>query len=105
MARLNSVEWLGDAQQAPESATALVGDMKILIPLAGLIDKEAEISRLEREIGKASGDFENCERKLSNEQFVARAPAAVVAKERKRLAESRSALDNLQEQLGRMQKL
>lgn len=79
--------------------------MKILIPLAGLIDKEAEVSRLEREISKARGELENCERKLSNQQFVARAPAAVVDKERKRLAESRSALDNLQEQLARMQEL
>jgi valyl-tRNA synthetase len=105
LARLSSVDWLTAGQEPPESATALVGELKILIPLGDLIDKEAEISRLTREIGKTRGELEKCQNKLANEQFIARAPAAVVAKERQRLEETQSALDRLQEQLERMRQL
>ncbi len=105
LAKLDSVDWRLDGQELPEAATALVGELKILIPLADLIDKSAEISRLEREIGKAANELRRCEQKLANEQFVDRAPAAVVAKERRRLENTRSALGKLEEQLGRMRRL
>jgi hypothetical protein len=70
---------LDDESDAPESAIALVGDMKILIPMAGLIDKDAELKRLDKEIGKLRGDIERIEKKLANPSFVDKAPAAVVA--------------------------
>ena len=101
LAKLDSVEWLTD-DQAPESATALVGDMKILIPLAGLIDKDAEIARLEKEIGKISANLEKSEAKMNNASFVDKAPEAVVAKERQRIDEMHTALKQLNEQLDKI---
>ncbi len=63
------------------SATALVGEMELLIPLAGLIDKEAEIARLEKEIDKKNKDLMRVTTKLDNPQFKANAPKEVVIQE------------------------
>jgi valyl-tRNA synthetase len=87
LAKLESIEWLDADSKAPESATALVGEMQILIPLAGLIDKEAELARLEKEIAKLSANLEKGHAKLQNSGFVDKAPAAVVEKERQRVAD------------------
>ena len=76
----------------------MVGEMQILIPLAGLIDKEAELARLEKEMGKLSINIEKGEAKLQNTGFVDKAPEAVVEKERQRLAELSKSLQQLQEQ-------
>jgi valyl-tRNA synthetase len=85
--------------KAPASATALVGKMEILIPLEGLIDKEAEIKRLDKEIAKLEKTIKQSAGKLSNENYTAKAPAEVVEKERTKLAEMEQALSQLQEQL------
>ncbi|MCG6868753.1 MAG: valine--tRNA ligase [Gammaproteobacteria bacterium] len=104
LAKTESVEWLpGD--DAPESATSLVGEMKILIPLAGLIDKQAELARLEKETGKLRSNLEKSEAKLRNAGFVECAPAAVVEKERARVAQMQSALAQLEAQADRIRKL
>jgi len=102
LARTESITVLDDATQAPETAIALVGEMKVLIPMAGLIDKEAELKRLDKEIERLSGDVKRTEGKLANPAFVDRAPAAVVEKERAKLAESAAAIAKLQEQRGRI---
>ena len=98
LARLESVELLAEGAEAPESATALVGSMKILIPMAGLIDKEAELQRLEKEIGKVEGEIKRLGGKLNNPKFVERAPEAVVAKEREKLEEMQTRQQQLIEQ-------
>jgi valyl-tRNA synthetase len=98
LGRVESIEWLGD-QDAPESATALIGDMKLLIPMAGLIDKEAEQARLGKELDRKRGDLERTENKLGNASFVDKAPAAVVDKEKAKAEELRSAISQLEEQL------
>ncbi|MEA3276643.1 MAG: valine--tRNA ligase [Pseudomonadota bacterium] len=98
LARTESVTVLNQDQHTPESAIALVGELKLLIPMAGLIDKEAELARLAKEIGKLNGDLERTEKKLANANFVDKAPQAVVQKERDKLAEQRAAVDKLQEQ-------
>ena len=100
--RIEDVTWLVAKDTAPESATALVGDMKLLIPLAGLIDKEAETIRLSKELEKKTGELERCEKKLANANFVDKAPAAVVDKERARASELQSAIASLQEQQRRI---
>ncbi len=100
--RIEDVTWLEAKDPAPESATALVGDMKLLIPLAGLIDKEAENIRLSKELEKRTGELERCEKKLANANFVDKAPAAVVDKERARASELQSAITSLQEQQRRI---
>jgi valyl-tRNA synthetase len=98
LAKLENVEWLESNADAPESATALLGEMQILIPLAGLIDKEAELARLEKEIGKLKINIDKGNAKLGNPGFVDKAPAAVVDKERTRVDELSVALTQLQEQ-------
>jgi len=105
LAKTDSVEIIGDGDDEPESAIALVGEMKVLIPLAGLIDKEAELTRLQKEIDKFNGEVKRLNGKLSNANFVDRAPEAVVQKERDKLTEAESALSNLQEQAEKIKDL
>ncbi|MDH5601876.1 MAG: class I tRNA ligase family protein, partial [Gammaproteobacteria bacterium] len=105
LARLESITWLKDTDEAPESATALVGDMKLLIPMAGLIDKDAELKRLNKEIEKLGKMIKQLEGKLANPGFTDKAPEAVVQKERDKLTESQTALDNLQQQKTKIETL
>ncbi|WP_072575434.1 valine--tRNA ligase [Suttonella ornithocola] len=74
---------------APESATAVVGNMNILIPLAGLIDKEAELARLDKEIEKLNKNMMRLEGQLNNEKFTAKAPAELVEQTRLQLAQDK----------------
>jgi valyl-tRNA synthetase len=101
LGRVESIEWLGDSE-APESATALVGDMKLLIPMAGLIDKEAEQTRLGKELDKKRADLQRTEGKLGNASFVDKAPAAVVDKERAKADDLRYAISQLEGQLAKI---
>lgn len=105
LAKLESIDWLEPDQQAPGSATSLVGDMSLLIPLAGLIDKNAELSRLRKNIQKLEQDAQRIEGKLGNDNFVEKAPAAVVAREKTRLAEVDSALASLRAQADRIRSI
>ena len=98
LAKLESITLLPAGNVAPESATGLVGELKLLIPMAGLIDKNAEITRLTKEIEKLQKDIERGDIKLSNTNYVERAPADIVEKERQRLNDMRSAEEKLQEQ-------
>ena len=98
LARLETMTWLNADEVAPESAIAIVGEMQILIPIAGLIDKTAELARLDKEILKLQTELERIEVKLGNPSFVEKAPAAVLEKERARLAELQSTIGNLQAQ-------
>ena len=103
--RVASVDWLAPDETAQESATALLGEMKLLIPLSGLIDKEAELVRLSKELDRKVNELEHCERKLSNAGFIDKAPPAVVEKEQARAADLRIAINNLEEQRQRIQYL
>ncbi|ROS05255.1 valyl-tRNA synthetase [Sinobacterium caligoides] len=105
LAKLESITWLEDEQEAPMSATSLVGDMELLVPMSDLIDKEAEATRLNREIEKQSKDLSRIEGKLNNPKFVDKAPEAVVEKERKKLNEMQSTVHKLQEQLAKIMAL
>ncbi|PXY00420.1 valine--tRNA ligase [Halomonas sp. LBP4] len=98
LAKLERATWLDDPAQAPLSATQLVGELEVLVPMADLIDKEAELARLTREIDKQDKLIGGIEKKLSNESFVAKAPAAVVEKERGKLADFQATRNLLVEQ-------
>ena len=98
LARLDSITVLGAKDTAPASATALVQDMEILIPMAGLIDKEAELARIGRAMEKTEKDVNRTEGKLANEKFVSNAPDAVIEKERGKLEEAQKQLAKLREQ-------
>lgn len=105
LARLESITWLNNDDTTPESAIALVGEMKILIPMAGLIDKEAELARLEKEIQKIKNDLPRVEGKLSNPTFIDKAPTEVINKEKAKLADLQSTLNNLKQQQARIKAL
>ncbi|KHT23140.1 valine--tRNA ligase [Pectobacterium brasiliense] len=85
LARLESITMLPAGDKGPVSVTKLIDGAELLIPMAGLIDKAAELDRLTKEVAKIEAEIERIESKLSNEGFVARAPEAVVAKEREKL--------------------
>ncbi|MCK5647450.1 MAG: class I tRNA ligase family protein, partial [Gammaproteobacteria bacterium] len=105
LARLESIKWLEKTDEVPESSTALVGEMQILIPMAGLIDIDAERERLNKEIDNNQGFIKSLEGKLANENFVSRAPENVVAMERQKLSDAQSKLKNLTEQLEKLKTL
>jgi len=98
LSKLETVTILKDGEQAPASATALVGEMEILIPMAGLIDKDAELARITKAMEKIEKDVSRTRGKLSNEKFVSNAPDEVIEKERGKLDEGEKALAKLKEQ-------
>ncbi|MCP5351893.1 MAG: valine--tRNA ligase [Chromatiales bacterium] len=102
LARLEDITWLNAGDAKPESATALVGDMELLIPLAGLIDKDAELARLDKEIAKLAQEIERNEAKLANPAFADKAPPQVVAGARAKLDENKAAHAKLVEQRDRI---
>ncbi len=99
VARIEAVRMCGQNEQAPPSATALLGDMKILVPMSGLIDAAAEIERLNKRIEKLQKDRSKSMAKLENPNFVERAPKELVDQERTRVAEFDQALDKLADQV------
>ncbi len=106
ISRIESIDFVDSDAELPESATALVGENGTLhISLEGLIDKEAELKRFEKEIAKAQQELEMRQKKLSNENYVAKAPEAVVNKERERVAELESILKRLEEENQKMEAL
>ncbi|OWV31572.1 valine--tRNA ligase [Halomonas campaniensis] len=105
LAKLESVTWLENPDDAPLSATQLVGDMEVLVPMADLIDKDAEIARLSKEIEKQDKLIGGIEKKLGNDGFIAKAPVAVVDKERGKLAEFQATRQLLEEQKAKIEAL
>jgi valyl-tRNA synthetase len=98
LAKLESITVLNDNDEEPLSASALIGELTVLIPMAGLIDKDAEIARLNKAIDKLTKDADRTRGKLSNEKFVSKAPAAVIQKEKDKLSEAESALTQMASQ-------
>ncbi|EJL6603544.1 valine--tRNA ligase [Vibrio cholerae] len=98
LAKLESIRVLADGEATPACATALVGKSELMMPMAGLIDKDAELDRLAKEIAKTQGEIARIEGKLGNEGFVAKAPEAVITKEREKLAGYQEALVKLEQQ-------
>jgi len=98
LARLTTLELLPAGEKGPVAVTKLVDGAELLIPMADLVDKAAELERLAKEVAKVEVEMEKITTKLGNEGFVARAPEAVVAKERERLADFEQAKSKLIEQ-------
>ena len=98
LAGLESATILASGQVAPKSAVGLLGETNLLIPLAGLIDAQAESARLAKEIEKHAKDLGRSEQKLANSSFVDRAPPEVVDRERTRARELRTAIGKLEKQ-------
>ncbi|TDR20783.1 valine--tRNA ligase [Marinicella litoralis] len=105
MARLEALSLIQNDQEEPPAATALMGEMKILIPLAGLIDKTEESKRINKQIDKINQEIKRAEGKLNNEKFVNKAPDHLVAAEKAKLESNQVALQELNEQLEKLDKL
>lgn len=98
LAKLDAIDVLAKDEKGPASATGLVGDMEVLIPMAGLIDKDAELARLSKALDKANQELSRVVGKLSNEKFVSNAPEAVIAKEKAKQAEAEQLVTRLKQQ-------
>lgn len=104
LARVSAVTLLEQQDGRPAQAmSALAGALELFVPLAGVIDLAAEAARLQKEIATVQADLARSEKKLANEGFLQKAPAAVVEKERSKAAEFRSDLARLRERLTRLQ--
>jgi valyl-tRNA synthetase len=105
LANVRQVELLAPGAAEPEAAVALLGAVRLLVPMAGLIDVAAETARLTKQLNKAEQDRARAAAKLANADFAAKAPAAVVAQERERLAALERDCANLEGQLARVRAL
>ena len=103
--RVESISILDDGEQPPAAATALLGDMRLLVPMKGLIDVDAERTRLDKQMEKVCAELSKAKGKLGNEKFVNNAPAAVVTQERERVAEFEKTISQLTEQLQKLDEL
>lgn len=105
LAKIENVKWLAMDDSIPESATAFVGELEILIPMADLIDVKEESARLLREIAKLTKEVERAEIKLQNPNFVDKAPQEVVLKEQEKLLELKKTVNKLDVQLKKLEKV
>ncbi|MEO7149254.1 MAG: valine--tRNA ligase [Rhodanobacteraceae bacterium] len=103
LARAESQRWLEPGETEPASAIAPIGELRVLIPLAGLIDLDAERARLKKEIARIESEKKKSAGKLSNTNFVANAPGEVVEQERARLADWDAQLAALRAQSRRLE--
>jgi valyl-tRNA synthetase len=98
LARTETPQWIDSGADEPAAAAAVVGTLRVMIPLAGLIDLGAEKARLAKEISRIEVEIRKCEGKLGNANFVANAPAEVVVQERQRITDWNTTLTALREQ-------
>jgi valyl-tRNA synthetase len=98
LAKLETITILVEGETAPMSTTQFIGNMELLIPLAGLIDVSAEMARIDKQLEKLAQEIARIEGKLSNEGFVAKAPAAVIDKERAKMTDLSRDIEKLNEQ-------
>jgi len=102
LARLSTLEARRDGERPRMAASAVVRELEIFVPLEGVLDFAEESRRLQKEIGKLEPELARSKKKLTNDEFLARAPAEVVAKERDKLERLSSKLEKLQTQLERL---
>ena len=102
LARLESIELVGSARDSSDCAVQLCGEMRLLIPLAGLVDIGEELARLNKQLERERKGLQQVTGKLSNERFVANAPAEVVEKERQRKVDHERSVEELEAQVARL---
>jgi valyl-tRNA synthetase len=104
LARIEEPYFLEATEQAPQAAVALLGEMKILVPMAGLIDVEAERARIGRQLAKLQQEAERGEAQLANPNFT-KAPSHIQDGARAQLAQKRKEIEQLAQQLERLSTL
>lgn len=95
LCKLEQMEFLDKKTPAPSSASIIVAEVELLVPMAGLIDKENELVRLDKELVKLNKDIGLAEGKLSNPNFANKAPADIISKEKDKLAQAKTAKEKL----------
>ena len=105
LAKLNKLTWLNEGDDEPMSVTQLVGDMEVLVPMAGFIDKDAEVARLSKSIEKLGKELERVQNKLGNPGFVDKAPEAVIEKEKEKAAGFERDIAKLNDQIEKIKAL
>ncbi len=102
LGRIEAFEWVGDQADASQCAVALVGELRLLIPLQGLVDVSEETRRLRKLLDKESQALDRSRAKMGNARFVDNAPEDVVAQERERLAGHEATVAELEAQIERL---
>ncbi len=97
LGKLSHIHCMTENEPIPVSASSVVGELEMLIPMTGLIDKTSELVRLEKEISKLTKDIRFAETKLNNPLFTAKAPEEIISKEQDKLAQAKLAKDKLQQ--------
>ena len=105
LGRTRSAKWLADDDDTSQCAVALVGELKVLIPLAGLVDVEEELARLNKQLAREESDLKKSGSKLANSRFVDNAPKAVVEQENQRLSSHQANVENLQIQIRQLESM
>lgn len=99
LSKIENIEWIENDQPVPPAMTSVVGNLEIYIPLADLVDRDAEIIRLNKEIKKQEVVIDNLRKKVENPEFVQKAPLKLIEKERARLIELEHACQKIKQQL------
>ena len=105
LSKLSTIHYLGSEEKVPVSASVVLGEIELLIPMADLIDKEAELARLAKEFAKLDKDIALAQGKLGNPKFTDKAPAEIIAKEQEKLVQAQQAKEKLLEHKIRIETL
>ena len=105
LAKVESLEIVKEGDEVPLSSSSMVGQLRVLVPMKGLIDPTAELARLGKSYDKLKGQSEGIARKLGNEGFVSKAPAEVVDAEKAKLAELEGQLTAMTAQMEQLKAL
>ena len=105
LANIEDIQIMSKDEETPLSATALIGELKVSVPMAGLIDVAAEQARLQKEVTKITKEMQRIEGKLNNQKFMANAPEDVVAKEREKAEGYNQKLTGLKDQIEKMSQI
>ena len=99
LGNVESIEWLEDSTPTPRASIVPVGDMKLLVPLAGIVDAPTELARLKKQLEKTRKQLEHARTRLGDQGFIDNAPPEVVAEQRARLGERETRIARLREQI------
>ncbi|RUR10964.1 valine--tRNA ligase [Legionella sp. km772] len=105
LSKITEIYYLSAEDKAPISATAVLGEIELLIPMADLIDKAAELARLSKEIAKLDKDISLAAGKLNNPKFTDKAPAEIIVKEQEKLAQANQSKEKLLQHKERIESL
>jgi valyl-tRNA synthetase len=105
LAKVAHINVLCAAEAPPPSLMALYGELEIRVPMAGVVDVESELARLDKEIGKITSEIDRLDKKLSNQGFTEKAPAEVVSAERDKLQQASLSLATLKQQRTQIEEL